>query len=79
LRHLDRLSVLIDRDHGQVGGAGVPDLGGDGVLRLDPDADLHRRPPDGVDAGRQRRSSPTYTGSVKVIRSIPAVTTRLPE
>ena len=27
---------------------------------------------------RQRSSSPTYTGSVKVIRSIPAVTTRQP-
>ena len=50
------------------------------ALGLDAHADLHRRPPDRVD--RRRAASAArrcWIGSLNVMRSIPAVTTRPPE
>jgi hypothetical protein len=58
------------------------------LLRLDPDADLHRGPPEAkpvtspqgeagaLTAALNVSSSPMWTGSLNVIRSMPAVTTR---
>ena len=46
-----RPALVVERDHRQVRGARVAALAGDRVLGLDPDADLHRGPPDRVDAG----------------------------
>ena len=46
-----RVAVLVDGDHRQVGAVAVPALARTGVLGVDAHADLHGGVPDGVDAG----------------------------
>src|SRR5581483_498562 len=48
------LAVLVQRNHGQIGRVGVPDLACPRVLRLHAHPDLHRGAPGGVDRGAER-------------------------
>ena len=79
-RYLGRRTLLVERDHRQVGGGRVRDLAGAHVLGLDPHAHLHRAAPGGVHGRLDREQvARRSTGCRNVIRSIAAVTTRRPE